>query len=203
MRASAVASFSDVHTEVHDFLMPRLVAPILALTTALSLLTLESLSAQSRASNWRAHARDGQLLCLVPTDAGNRCNTVVRFQFLDESSILVIAETTMAADPHIVMSASYLAKMANDALCGNPGPQEVQRATFRIGGVPASQSDTDAIRAQLVGNLESRDANLGCMMFEETDGTWTLRGMMNGVRRPDLDAPIKWLPADAVYEVTP
>lgn len=149
------------------------------------------------------NARSGRIACIAPANGNSRCNTLVRYQFKQDGSVLVVTDVTMSATPPITMSASYDASIVNGAFCGEPHVEDVGRATFVISGTAASATDTQNLRAQIVGNMQAQGRMNACMSYELVDGAWLARATVNGVRRPDMDAQMVWLPSNARVAVGP
>jgi hypothetical protein len=160
-------------------------------------------AAQASSMEGLQNARAGLVACLRPDTARRRCNTLTLYQFKTADSIDILSDVTMSAAPPIVMSTIFRAIVKGDAICIQQSTAEdVAHSTFTIAGNTASEGETRDIRAQIVRNLQAQGPGENCVTFEH-QGEWFARVVFGGVRRPDMDEPVIWLPAGHMYSAGP
>jgi hypothetical protein len=149
-------------------------------------------------------ARSGALACIIPDASQKRCNTLSRFVFANDGSVESHNDVTMGGPPQVVMSSSILLTLKGDELCGSSAmPADVQKATFRIDGRPASEEEAASLRAELIGNLSSRSAQTYCLSFHPVGDGYELRTSIDGISRPEFTETVIWVRPDDGYRVGP
>lgn len=144
-------------------------------------------------------ARTGSFACIRPDIKNKRCNTLLRYAFNIDDSILAYADVTMSDS--VVMSTKFDVTIRSRSVCSIGYEEDVQSALFKISGRSASAHETTEIREQLVDNIRTRGPYEVCMDFAPQSEGFMAETTVNGVRHPEMDEPMIWVTPDGGYTV--
>jgi hypothetical protein len=150
-----------------------------------------------------APARQGQMQCFVPDAARKTCQSIGAYVFEANGVIQNTADVLIVPEPAIVMRITAPVTVRDNAVCGPLTLDDVNHAQFTISGRPASDEETQQIRAEVAQQLAPLINVETCVGVRTVDGALRAETALNGVLRPDLSQPIIWVRPEDGYRVAP
>lgn len=147
-----------------------------------------------------ASARAGRLECVTPDLARRTCVGLVRYEFRANGDVAAHQEAALSPGSGLVMRASAMVQEQGGMVCVNV--DDFFDASFTIGGVAASASETDYLLDEIQKGLTG-DTYCGRRSAPRADGTILSESVVDGAREARLDETILWVgPADG-WRVAP
>jgi hypothetical protein len=148
-------------------------------------------------------ASEGKLQCYSPNTERRTCRSLSGYELKPDGTIANTASAMMAPEPVVVMTAVTQVTIKNGQVCGAIRAEQIQNASFTIGGAPASAEQTSTIRERVVAAMTSLFGVEICTTYETAAGTMTAEASIGGVRRPEADQTVIWVSPSDGYKVGP
>ena len=170
------------------------------------LVAIVLVAAAQQAANSRdplAPARSGQMQCYMPNFETKTCHALAQYTFAADGSIQNPAEVLIVENPLIVMKGSAPVVIKSGAVCGPFRAEDIQQATFTIGGNPAPPQLADQIRTQILMTSTDRLGKEICTTYVPDKGQYAARVTIGGAAHPEMTDRMIWVrPADG-FKVGP
>jgi hypothetical protein len=148
-------------------------------------------------------ASEGKLQCYSPNTERRTCRSLAGYELKPDGTIANSATVLLASEPVVVMATVSQVTIKNGQVCGLVRREDVQNASFAIGGAPASPEQTSALRDRLTTAMASLFGVEACTTYETAAGTMTAQAYIGGVRRPEADQTVIWVSPSDGYKVGP
>lgn len=145
----------------------------------------------------------GQVQCYRPNPEQHSCVSIGAYARDANGVIQNTATVLLAPKPVIVMRSTAPVEVKAGAICGKIAAHDLEIATFTVDGRPADDATAAKVRqaiAPVYAPLLGREV---CTTYVPDGETLWARASVDGVRRPDLDARVRWVSPSEGYEVKP
>ena len=151
-----------------------------------------------------APARSGEAQCFMPDILFKTCVSLEYFSPTGPSTYTNRAISLVEIDQPILLEYSVPMWVKGNAACGTLRSAHLLAGKVSLGGQPLPSGKAAAILARVNQRAAAVRGKEACMVYEPTaDGILKTKVTIGGVRRPDLDAPFKWVRPTDGYSVAP
>lgn len=150
-----------------------------------------------------APARQGQIQCYEPDVARKTCQSIGSFEFGENGVIQNTAAVLVMPNPVVIMRTVSPVTVRDGGICGPLRLDDINRAQFAINGRPATDTDTQNLRAQFAQQLSPLINVETCISLTPVDGGFRADTAMNGRVRPELAQRLIWIHPDDGYAIAP
>jgi len=148
-----------------------------------------------------APGRVGKAQCFTPNLEAKTCRQIVTFTFGPAGSIETRASTAM--NDNLVMHHGGAVTIKAGAVCRRMAAQDLDRATFSLGGKPASAADTDALRAQVKKEYADMMGKELCTSYKRAGRLFAASMTVDGVPQTDVSDTVLWVNPKDGYRLVP
>lgn len=141
-----------------------------------------------------APAWSGQVQCYSPDEARRRCSSIGAYRRTPDGKILNDATVGIGKSPNVVMTTVAEAVVKEAGICGLIRQSDVEGSTFTVDGAPATAPQTDVLKRQMTVAMQTFFGREVCV-------SPTGEARVDGVRMPQMDQPVIWVPKDGGYQV--
>jgi len=145
-----------------------------------------------------APARSGQLQCFQPDYSERKCKILASYRFGDDGKIVATIRMLMAEEGPAVMVLNTPVEVEDRAVCGTL--EHLDRATFTVGGQPATESQAAGYRLLL--SVAPRKGKI-CATWVGDGHSLVVDGSLDGVAKPDLRQRMLWVLPEEGFTVAP
>src|SRR5262249_27051392 len=139
-----------------------------------------------------AEANQGRMQCFEPNKAAKTCQSFAGYKPSASNGIDNLAIVLISPKPMIVMQIVSPVAVKNGKVCGPVRAGDVDKATFTVGGKPASATQTTQLRQQMKTSMKAMLGRDICTAFLPKDGQLLARGSVDGVDKPEMDQHVIW-----------
>ncbi|MGH7024794.1 MAG: hypothetical protein ACREEB_14560 [Caulobacteraceae bacterium] len=150
-----------------------------------------------------APASQGQAQCYSPNLAAKTCASIAVYARNAAGVIQNTATVLIAKDPPVTMTTVSPVTATNNRLCGSTRAEDLNAATFTVGGAPAD----DARALQLHEGVNRAFAPIIdhtlCVTFVADGSQFVAHSALDGLPRPGLDQRVMWVSLADGWKVAP
>ena len=150
-----------------------------------------------------APAFRGQLECHFPDVAKKSCRSLAGYARTTDGKIMNSATILLAPNPLVLMRSVAPVEVKGGAVCGVILQADIDSATFTIAGQPADETRTRTLRQAVAAAFASALNHEICTTYVADGDGLKVAGSIDGVRRPELDQPVRWVSPSEGYAVQP
>ena len=150
-----------------------------------------------------ARAAQGDVQCYDPDTARKTCQSIAAYKVLADGKIENTAIVLVGLTPVVVMQTSTLVAIKGDQICGPLKAEDIDKATFTIGGAPANAGQVVILRNQMKDSMADLLNATICTTYVPQGEILIARETVDGVSQPKLDQPVIWVTQAEAYKVAP
>ncbi len=151
-----------------------------------------------------ARARSGEAQCFMPDVLFKTCVSLEYYAATGPGTYTNRGVSLVEIDQSIVVDYLMPIQIRGRALCGTVRSAHLLSGKVSVAGRPLPREKAAAILARVNKRVAAIRDKEACMVYEPTDdGMLKTKVTVAGVRRPDLDAPFKWVKPSDGYTVAP
>lgn len=158
------------------------------------ILAAVSALAAASAADPLAPAWAGQVQCYAPDAELKQCSSIGRYRREMDGKILNEAVVAISKSPAITMSTLAEVSVEQGRICSVISPAEVEGAAFRIQGAVAPVDQAARLKTAMASAMQPLFGRKVCV--SPAGEAW-----VDGVRRPQMDQKVIWVPARGGYGV--
>lgn len=149
-----------------------------------------------------APAATGKVLCISPDAARKTCAAIGAFTRLADGAIDNRSVVLLGKSPLMVMEThSQLSLKPGGAVCGPITRHDLDIASFKINGAPASEAQTERLRARLIQQMTPLFGHEACVIYRPAGDHLAAQTTDNGEPQGP-PATVIWV-SEADYQVAP
>jgi hypothetical protein len=148
-----------------------------------------------------APGRAGQAQCFTPDEKAKTCRQIVTFTFGLGGVIETHASTAM--NDNLVMHHGGPVTIRNGAVCRRLATDDLERATFSLGGKSASPADTEALRAEIKKEYAGLIGKELCTSYRPAGRLVAASLTIDGVSQTDVADTVLWVNSKDGYKLVP
>jgi hypothetical protein len=150
-----------------------------------------------------ARAAQGDVQCYDPDTAHKTCQSIAIYKVLADGKIENTAIVLVGLTPVVVMRTATLVAIKGDQICGPLKADDIEKATFTIGGAPANPGQTSILRSQMKDSMADLLNSTICTTYVPKGEILIAKETVDGVSQPKLDQPVIWVTQAEAYKVAP
>ena len=148
-----------------------------------------------------AQGRAGKAQCFTPDVKAKTCRQIVTFTFGPGGAIETHASTAM--NDNLIMHHGGVVTLKGGAVCRRLAAEDMDRATFSLGGKPASAADTQALRAEVKQEYAGMLGKELCTSYKPQGRLFAASLTMDGVPQGDVSDTVLWVNPKDGYKLVP
>lgn len=148
-------------------------------------------------------ASDGGLQCYAPKPTTKSCQSLAEYKFGPDGAIVNSATVLLSAAPPITMRAVTPVTIKANQVCGYIRPEDIEAATFAIGGNPATEGQTDLLRQKIALAQKSVFGHEICTAYVNDGDALVAKASVDGVAQPAMDQKVIWVSPEDGFKVQP
>ncbi|HVC59441.1 MAG TPA: hypothetical protein VND19_03620 [Acetobacteraceae bacterium] len=148
-------------------------------------------------------AAQGQLQCYTPDVARKTCQSLAAYKGGANGAIDNIAIVLISQIPPVVMTTDSPVVIKANQVCGSIRPQDIDAASFTVGGGPADPAQTATLRQQMESAMKGLFGHEICTAYVSAHGSLLATVTVDGVSQPTMDQRVIWVSPTDGYTVSP
>jgi len=148
-----------------------------------------------------APAWAGQVQCYVPDVRRRECKSIGAYERVGSRAVLNQATVLVSSTPPVVVTTVAPVWIKEGRVCGLMGQDDIWRSAFSVSGAAATAEQEAALKRQMVLAMQPLFGKEVCTVVTKGAGKSIGRAWVDGVRRPQMDQPVLWVPKSAGYKV--
>jgi hypothetical protein len=148
-----------------------------------------------------APGRAGKVQCFTPDVKAKTCRQIVSFTFGPGGAIVTHAST--ALNENVVMHHGGPVTIRAGAVCRRLAANDLDQASFSLGGKPASSADTAALRVEVKTEYAGMIGKELCTSYRPAGRFFAASLAMDGVLQTDVTDTVLWVNPKDGYKLVP
>lgn len=145
----------------------------------------------------------GQVQCYGPNVARRTCASIGSYAKDAKGVIQNKAVVLLSASPVVVMTSVSPVRVKGAAVCGEIELSDLKAATFVVDGAAAGPELAETVRRTIEPEYAGIAGREVCTIYTPDGDALKAEVSVAGKRHPEFDLPVRWVDANAGYEVKP
>jgi hypothetical protein len=174
-----------------------------AFVISAALSTAQAADGPIDAASLLPNMKAGQWLCESPNIRAKTCETISQFEVTGENSFIETSRLLIDDAEKIVMTLSAPMQIKNGRTCGVLTPEIVERFTFEVKSVRATEAESKALHDRIRADLEDFIGPELCQSYAMKNGSFVGVAYVGGEPLPDGEFDFIWVSPMDGYTIGP